>query len=172
MIGGWLSGRMQERAQAAGAKEVARFVAGLRGMGDRNLGALLAIATVVRVNMETHGVLPEGLFQRDDLAPSQELGLLQVRLNGVSRQLAKARQGDDATAVMVWSYSLRCLNLPGLEPLGRELWAELRRGFPHVEEMLAEGEKRNGKPFDPRVRAEWRLIPPGLDPGAPVDGDG
>lgn len=164
MIKSWLSGMMEDRALKSSAKEVGRFVDGLRRTADRDLGVIVGIATVVRVNMETHGVLPEGLFQRRALPPSRELGLLQMRLNGVARQFAKARQQADATGVMVWSYSLRCLNLPGLEPLGRALWAELARGFPHVEEALDEGEERNGTPFDRRVWDEWRLVPPGLEP--------
>lgn len=164
MFGRWLTHRMQNRALESGAKEVGRFVEGLRRMGDRDLGVLVGIAAVVRVNMEKHGVLPEGLFDRPALPPGHELGVLQMRLNRVVRDFQKARQGADAAAVQLWSYSLRCLNVPGLEDLGRQMWAELARGHPHVEEALDEGEERNGRPFDRRVWDEWRRVPPGLEP--------
>ena len=163
MIGNWFSGLMQGGAARSAAKDVARFVDGLRRTGERDIGVIVGIAAVVRVNMENHGVLPIGLFGRA-LAPGRELGILQLRLNRVARDFVKERQAADASGVLVWSYSLRCLNVPGLVPLGREMWAELARGFPHVEEALDEGEERNGRPFDARVWAEWRLIPPGLDP--------
>ncbi|WP_316976036.1 hypothetical protein [Shumkonia mesophila] len=164
MFRNWLAGHLEERALKGSAKEVRRFVGGLQGTGDRDLGVIVGCAAVVRVNMEIHGVLPAGLFQRRALEPSEELGVMQLRINRAARQLAKIRQQADATGAMVWSYSLRCLNLPELRPLGREMWGELKRGFEHAEEALREGETRNGRPFDRRVWAEWRLIPPGLDP--------
>jgi hypothetical protein len=166
MSGNWFSGLIHGRAEKSAAKDVARFVDGLRQTGDRDVGVIVGIAAVVRVNMETHGILPDGLFGRRSLAPGRELGLLQMRLNHVAREFVKARQAADASGVLVWSYSLRCLNVPGLAPLGRQMWAELRRGFPHVEEALEEGEERNGKPFDARVWNEWHLVPPGLEPAA------
>lgn len=163
-MGGWLSGLMQGRAEEAAAKEVRRFVDGLARMPERDLGVVVGIAAVVRVNMETHGILPEGLFQSDSLPPARELGLLQWRINGVARDFTKARQAADATGAMIWSYSLRCLNLPQLRPLGRTLWGELQRGFPHVEEALDEGEERLGRKFDRRVWDEWAMIPLGFEP--------
>jgi len=164
---GWLTDRMQGRATQSAAKEVQRFVDGLRRTPDRDLGVIVGIAAVVRVNMETHGILPEGLFASDSLPPGRELGVLQWRINGVARDFTKARQAADATGAMIWSYSLRCLNLPELRPLGREMWGELKRGFPHAEEALDEGEERLGRKFDARVWAEWSAIPLGLEPEDP-----
>lgn len=164
MLGGRLLEWMEDRARRAGVREVRRFVDGLAGTGDRDLGVILGIATVIRVNMEDHGVLPENVFHRDSLPSTKELGILQMRINDIARQFAKRRQVADATGAMVWSYSLRCLNVADLRPLGRAMWAELGRGFPHVEEALANGEKVNGKAFDPRVWSEWNRIPVGLEP--------
>lgn len=172
MFGNWLRTGMEDRARRSGAREVQRFIEGLRKMPDRDLGVIVGIAAVVRVNMEAHGVLPEGLFAREVLSPSDDLGLYQMRINRIARQFAKDGQAADATGAMVWSYSLRCLNVGGLAPLGRELWAELRRGFPHAAEALDEGEERRGAKFDARVWAEWDRIPPGFGPPAPEDGDG
>lgn len=164
MIGQWFSGLIGEQARRSGTHEVRRFIDGLRRTADRDLGVIVGIAAVVRVNMENEGVLPEGLFAREALPSAQQLGLLQMRLNHVAKQFLRMRQAADATGVMVWSYSLRCLNVPGLDALGREMWAELTRGFPHVEEALDEGEERNGRRFDRRVWEEWHRIPPGLEP--------
>ena len=115
---GWLSKAMEGQAAYGAAKEVERFIDGLKRTPDRDLGVIVGIAAVVRVNMETHGILPEGLFARDDLPPGRELGLLQWRINGVARDFTKARQAADATGAMIWSYSLRCLNSPELRRLG------------------------------------------------------
>ncbi len=160
----WLVDHLQERALKSSTKEMRRFIDGLKRTSDRGLGLVIACATVVRVNMEIHGAMAEGLVQRAGQASSEELGIMQMRLNRLSRQFSKRRQQGDAMGAMVLSYSLRSLNVPDLLPLGREMWGELRRGFAHVEEALREGESRNGKPFDARAWKEWRLIPPGLDP--------
>ena len=61
------------------------------------------------------------------------------------------------------SYTLRCLNVPELRPLGVEMWSELRRGFPHVEDALSEGEKEKGGPYPGRVWSEWKRIPAGFE---------
>ena len=164
MFKNWFRAGMEDRALKSGAKEVRRFIDGLRRTPDRDLGVIVGIAAVVRINMETHGVLPEGLFHRDPLPSARDLGLFQVRINGIARQFTKAGQAADATGAMIWSYSLRCLNVVGLRPLGREMWGELARGFPHAAEALDEGEERIGAKFDARVWAEWDRVPLGLEP--------
>jgi len=58
---------------------------------------------------------------------------------------------SDATAAMIWSYTLRCLNVPELRPLGVEMWVELKRGFPHVEEALEKGEAAQGMDLSGRA---------------------
>jgi len=160
----WLLGLMQGPAQKSAAKEVTRFIAGLRKTPDRDLGVIVGIAAVIRINMEIHGVIPERIFQTDTLPSAQELGVMQMRINEAARQFTKMGQAADATGAMVWSYSLRCLNITELRPLGREMWGELKRGFPHAEEALDEGQERVGKPFEARVWEEWAMIPLGLEP--------
>jgi len=58
---------------------------------------------------------------------------------------------------------LRCLNIPTLRPHGLEMWIELKRGFPHVEEALRKGEREAGKSLPERVWSEWNAIPIGFD---------
>lgn len=164
MIKNWLMGALQGPAQKSAAKEVQRFIDGLRNTADRDMGVIVGIAAVIRINMETHGLLPERIFQSDTLPSSHELGVMQMQINKTAGQFMKMRQAADATGAMIWSYSLRCLNLPELRPLGREMWRELKRGFSHAEEALDEGQERIGKPFEPRVWEEWAMIPLGLEP--------
>ena len=164
MIGGWLGGMMQERAARAGGREVERFVRGLEGTGDNDLGVLVAVATAVRINLEIQGILPDGLFADHTLPPPEKLGQYQWRINRVGRQFARMGLETDAVGVNIWSFSLRCLNVPGLRPLGRAMWVELARGFPHVESALEAGEAEKGEPFPPRVWKEWSLVPIGLEP--------
>ena len=68
----------------------------------------------------------------------------------------------DVMGAMVWSYTLRCLNVPELRDLGLQMWAELRRGFPHVENALKKGEEEKDEPFPERVWAKWKSVPAGF----------
>lgn len=167
MIKGWLLERMRGRALAAGAREVAQFVEGLAAIGDADMGVLLAVAAVIRVNMETHGVLPEGVFTEGPLPDAEALGTYQLSINRLARQFRRMGNATDSAAAMVWSYSLRCLNVPELRPLGRRLWGELARGVPHAKAALAQGEREKGEALPPRVWREWRLVPVGLEPASP-----
>ncbi|MFQ5764908.1 MAG: hypothetical protein ACE5GT_08270 [Rhodospirillales bacterium] len=159
MLKDWLFGKIRTQALSAGTKETETFVTGLKAMGDRELGALVAVATVIRVNMDTHGVIAEDVFGDGPLPSAEILGRTQMHINKVARQFTKLGLPSDAAGAMVWSYTLRCLNVPELMPLGREMWAELRRGFPHVEEALKAGEAEKGEPFPERVWAEWGNVP-------------
>ena len=164
MIKEWLRATVATRALEKSAQEVTKFVEGMEAMTAQDIGVVAAVATVVRVNMENHGLLPEGLLWGGNLPSAEDLGEYQLRLNKLARDFARKGLGADSAAAMVWSYSLRSLNVPDLRPLGCRLWAALRRGFPHVEAALKQGETDKGEPFDDRVWEEWRNIPVGLEP--------
>lgn len=171
MFGQWLKTHLGERALDAGRREIGRFVTGLRAMSDEDLGALVAIATVLRVNFESHDVIPEDVFTAEEMPSVERLGAYQMRINKLVRQFDRMGKPDDAAGAIVWSYSLRALNVPGLRDLGRGMWGELRRGFPQVQAKLDRAEEKRGDPFPARVREGWGMIPAGLEPPAPEDGN-
>lgn len=164
MIKDWFLEKVRHQALTSAESEVRKFVAGLEKMEPRDLGALVAIATAVRVNMETYQVIPEGLFADDRLPSAEELGIYQMRINRLERQFRRARKPADSAGALIWSYSLRCFNVAELRPLGRDMWRRLSDGFPHVEVALEIGELERKEPFPERVWQEWKLIPVGLEP--------
>ena len=146
----------------AGAKEIEKFIAGLKAMSGEDLGAIVAIATVIRINFETNDVIPKGVFEDGPLPSADAIGRYQLRINKVARQFRKMGLGADSAGAMVWSYTLRCLNVPELRPFGVEMWSELRRGLPHAEDALKQGEKEKGESFPDRVWSEWKMTPAGF----------
>ncbi|MCH7865771.1 MAG: hypothetical protein IIC56_11235, partial [Proteobacteria bacterium] len=62
MLKDWFLGQVRPRALASSTKEVEKFVSALKSMGDKDLGSMLAIATVLRINFESHGVLAQEVF--------------------------------------------------------------------------------------------------------------
>jgi len=165
MLKDWLLGKIWTQALGAGAKEIEKFIAGLEALKDEEIGDMVAIATVIRVNFETHGVIVEGVFTDDPLPSVEVLGGYQLEINRISRQFRKMGLAADSAAAMVWSYTLRCLNVHELRPLGNRMWSELRRGFPYVEEALKKGEAEKGETFPARVWDEWNLTPTGFEAG-------
>ncbi len=163
MLKDWFFGKVRDQALNSGAKEIEKFNAGLKAMRDEDIGTLLAVATVIRINFETNDVIPEGVFADGPLPSVDAIGGCQLRINKVARQFRKMGLETDSGGAMVWSYTLRCLNVPELRPLGVEMWSELRRGFPHVEDALRQGEKEKGESFPGRVWAEWKRIPAGFE---------
>ncbi|MDE0538071.1 MAG: hypothetical protein OXH94_05005 [Rhodospirillales bacterium] len=159
-----LKDSMKNHALSSSRKEVQRFVDGLVSMGDEDLGIIVAVATVVRINMEEEGFLPKKLFSSKRMPSAYELGQHQMALNKLAKDFNRLKQPTDAVAVIALSYSLRCLNVAELRDLGRAIWGELERGFPHVEDKLKDGEKLKGEKFPARVWEEWRQIPAGLEP--------
>jgi len=162
-IGRLLQTWMGERALRDSHREMDRFIRGLGRLDDRELGAMVAVATTLRINLENHGEIPRDLFESETLPSPEQLATYQMRLNRLARRFARDRQPEDAAAAMIWSYSLRALNVPELRGLGRALWAELARGFSHAEAAIDAGEARRGTAVPDRVRQGWRMIPLGLE---------
>lgn len=168
MLLDWLKTGFQsnskDRALEASRKELRKYIDGLKTMPDEDLGVILAVATVIRINMENEGFIPKGLFSEDALPSSNDLGKYQMELNNLVRDFNRARQPTDAVSALLISYSLRCLNVADLRGSGREMWGALSRGFPMVERALKLGEEQKGEPFPERVWQESSQIPVGLEP--------
>ncbi len=155
---------LKGRVQKSSKKEVRDFVNGLGEMTDNDMGVIVAVVTVLRVNMEKEGYLQKDLFGDTPLPSARTLGQYQMDLNKLARDFNRKGQPTDAIATMVISYTLRSLNVLELRDEGRELWRQLKRGFGHVEQALIDGEKNKGEAFLKSVWTEWKQIPVGLEP--------
>ena len=162
MLKDWFLGKVRPRALESSTKEVKAFVDGLKAMNDEDIGTVIAVATLIRINFETHGVIPDDVFEDGHLPTVESLGGYQLAINKVARKFRKMDLGTDAMGAMIWSYTLRCLNVPELRSLGLEMWTELKRGFPQGEKAMKKGEEEKGEPFPERVWAEWKSVPAGF----------
>ena len=149
----------RKRALNSSRKAILDYIQGLKQMSDEDLGVILAVSTVIRVNMEEHGYLPKDLYSELTLKTPNELGSYQMTLNKLVRDFNKTRQHTDAVGTLLISYSLRCLSVQALWGLGRDMWVEMQRGMPHGEMALKQGEEEKGEPFLKRVWQEWQIIP-------------
>jgi len=143
--------------------EVGSYIDGLKVMTDEDLGAILAVMTVLRVNMEDGGHLKKGWFTGKKLPASAELVKFQVELVKLTRHFNRMGQPTDAVATVAILNTFRCRTQPEFRKLGRAMWVEFRRGMPYVEAALRAGEEKLGDPFPKRVWREWSEIPAGLE---------
>ena len=98
MLKDWLLGKVSSRALDSSTKEVDKFVTALKSLGDRDLGAIVAIATVLRINFESHDILARDVFGDGALPLTETLGRYQLEINRLSRQFRKMGLASDATA--------------------------------------------------------------------------
>jgi hypothetical protein len=66
-----------------------------------------------------------------------------------------------APGIMIWVHSFRAAHDLELRPLGRQMWGELARGFPFVEQAAIEVAPLTGFELD---IAGYREFPEGLSP--------
>lgn len=144
-----------------------RFVAGLRGADHWEIGSMLVIANVLRLNLIDMGKIPEAALDfsipRDDDTQMQ-CDLCSVTLASAVTQFQKMGQPSDACGVMIWLHSVRALNSPELRGLGRDLWGELLRGFPFVDEPLRDMKKLIGYRLPTNLDHQLMFVPRGLEP--------
>ena len=112
MLKDWFYGKVRNQALGASTKELQKFVDGLKAMSPEDLGSVVAVATVIRINFETNGIVAENIFADGPLPNAEALGLYQLKINKVAKKFRKMGLGADSMGAMVWSYSWRCLNVP------------------------------------------------------------
>lgn len=136
----WATGRQR--------KELTDFVQNLRAMDGTEIGMVLAMATAYRHDLARRGV--------DLLQPA----ILLAADPGITFTLARTIQQHQkhgemslSAALMVWVHTLRATSRLELRQLGRDMWRELERGFPHAIEnsmslMALTGQTANIEGYD------------------------
>jgi hypothetical protein len=153
---GWLMNKINSWSSDKQHEEMAHFVDMLRAMDGPELGHVVAIATHMRhaLELEGHNVLDPIIYT------GQNVGFPLF----LSRTIAEAqKQGrtQDAAALMVWLHTARAGVRLELRNLAREMWRQLERGFPHVNESTLGFERTVGSPLNTQGATQF---PSGLTP--------
>ena len=164
MLGRWLKRRIQLAGVRGGTEDLERFITSLRGQSDEELGMLVGLATLLRINFRAGGFLPDEAIGIGMPLAEGEQAQVQYKLSQLARAFQKEGQLTDAAGAMVWLHTLRAFGYPELRLLGRSMWKELRRGFAYAEEGLDQIEELTGKSIPREAKATYDFIPPGLEP--------
>ena len=164
MFGSWRKRRAQLNAVRDATADLERFVLSLKGQSADELGMLVAIAAVIRMNMRQEGRLPdEALGVGVPLSDDQQ-DAIQANMSRLTREWQKMNQPTDAAGGMVWLHSLRASRYPEVRLLGRQMWGELQRGFPTAFQAFDFIEKATQKPLPLGCLQASQFIPVGLEP--------
>ena len=136
----WLENRIAKKATDTARKEMESFVQGLKGMGHSELGPAVLMATVARNSIKERAVqlgFKEGytLLSPFEFVKADPNCFLAI--NSVIKTCQKERNYVLASGFMVWEHTLRAVAAPELLPLAREMWAELKKGFPYVHDSYS-----------------------------------
>ena len=131
---GWLASRFNRWASDKQQGELTSFIANLRAMDGAEIGYVLAIATHIR-----HGMQGDGHNVMDPIVYSAQNPTFALYLSRMIVGAQKQGRNVEAAALMIWLHTMRAGIRIELRTLGRELWSQLERGFPFVEQAVAGG---------------------------------
>jgi hypothetical protein len=156
----WLQNMLISWGTKTAKKELETWLKMLRAMNSDEIGMLVAGSTHIRHTLEI-------IYQVNMLDPFTSNSAdpaLSSKLRGLIQKYQSEGDLSSAAYVMVWLHTLRCCGLIDLRPLGRDLWRELRRGFPFVGAAAHEVYASTSKTLN---IDGYDVIPEGLEPEIP-----
>lgn len=130
----WLAHRLNKWASDKQHEELTSFIANLRAMDGAEIGYVLAVATHIRRGMEG-----DGHNVMDPIVYTSQNPTFVLFLSRMIIEAQKQGRNPEAAALMIWLHTMRAGIRIELRSLGRELWSQLERGFPFVEQAAAAG---------------------------------
>jgi len=169
---GWVRKRAMDASADVMKNDIDRFINGLVGADDEELSTLLVVANVLRLRLVESKKIPPAALNMDiprHGTLALQCDMASITLSNVIKQYQKMGQTSDATGTMIWLHSIRALNVPEIRILGREMWGQLERGFPYVEDALIyiqeiTDDRLRMHSFPQDISTELTFIPRGLEP--------
>jgi hypothetical protein len=163
MLSEWLRQRFEHDASRSGRVALERFVASLRAQPENEIALVVVVAAAIRVRLRDAGHLPDDVLQASS-SHEYEQATVQQRVARLVRKYQTNSEHIDAAGAMVWVHTLRSLTIPELRDLGRQMWQQLERGFPHTADALARIEAVTRRVSPPGTLPACCFIPRDLDP--------
>lgn len=142
----WLKSKVQAGLVGIQEREMSDWIRKLQAQDGEEVAAIVAMAMHYRNSM---------LFDlKIDLmypfVAIQNERMLGVRLNQHLQEVQREKMFSLASGIIVWLFTIRAAQEPGLRLLGRELWRQLARGFPHVVQAASSLKQVSGIALDVR----------------------
>jgi hypothetical protein len=165
MLRNWFKSKrsMQLATVRDGTADLERFLVALKGMSDQELGSVVAMAAILRMELRHQGLFPDTALDIASTLPESEQKAVRSAMSGLALNLQKKNHPSTGAAI-VWLHTLRALQFPELRSLGRQMWGELERGFPHVFDAFRFLEEATGQSLPLGALQASQFIPVGLEP--------
>ena len=122
-------------------KDLAEHIRHLKGLGDKDMGLMLAI-----VQHQRNALIKDGTDMTDLAGVVNEKPTYHRELAEAAAVLKRKKRPHDAFGLMVWADSLRAVQSPELMSDAVTLWRELRRGRKNLKQ--AEKDVRDATGFE------------------------
>ena len=115
------------------------FVSGFSNKSDVEMGKLLYITIVIYLNMVDRKFIHPWAFAQVNIERNQDT---KKALEKMYKVYKKKKLAPETTGILIWLYSLNILmtNSKKMDMLGTEIWEQLHRGLPHLEQIIDEYE--------------------------------
>src|SRR5688572_7736744 len=125
MVGKWLQNRINRWSLESQTEEFQRFNLSLKGQSRAELGFLVAMATVVRLDLQSRGVPLDRAIGVGMPLSLEHQASMPVMLNRLIKEFQSSDNMAQAAGAMVWLFTTRALLTPELRFMGRQMWLEL-----------------------------------------------
>ncbi len=125
----WIKSKVHAGFVGVQEHEMSDWIKKLHSLDGEEIATILAMAMHYR----------NALFDAENLdlmypfVVSQRDPMLAVKLNNELKRAQEEKIFNLASGIIVWLFTVRAALEPALRSLGRDLWRQLARGFPHIE---------------------------------------
>lgn len=162
---GWLKAAAARKAVSAMRDDLERFIAILKGCTSDEVATHIVLAQAQRLELSNDGLLPRnsldiGLYQA---GTNIDIDMVSFNLGLYIRRKQAEQSPNEASATFLWLHSVRSIQNPELRLLGRQMWAEISRGYPALPQVL-DDMASHGFSFPLDFDRELVFVPRGLEP--------
>jgi hypothetical protein len=138
-------------------RQMETFLTRLEGMDGDEVGGVVLMA--LDISSQFKKTTSADLFE-PAICVENNASLI-VQLSARAEKMEREGQPMLAVGLAVWVHTLRAMTEGDLRGLGRQVWGELERGFPHVEQAKDDMLKTIGLDID---LSDFGKFPTGLTP--------
>jgi hypothetical protein len=132
MIGKFFKNKLGNYSQEQHKKELLPFLEKLDDGDDDDVGMIVAIGTILRMQINCKNGLLQDVLDSGYKAPHDKLAEILLNMSSLTIDLQKDGRTRDAVGVAVWVHTLRCFAHPEFIDYGKNIWSELSRGFDFI----------------------------------------
>jgi hypothetical protein len=147
MFGKMFKNKIKNLSQEQHRKELQPFIEKLTLGDDDDIGMLVAIGTILRMQISQKDPILQEVLDSGYSAPHDKLSKIMLNLSSLVKDLEKEGRTRDGVGVAIWLHTLRCYAHPEFIDYGKKIWAEMRRGFDYVDVALDNLEVALGNPI-------------------------